>query len=133
MMFNIFITPEQEENLDINVEIKYVSSMNEALEMVSEGKIFATIGSFLGTVDKMKELNLPNIKIALKIGIENSYKMGIVKNELVLHSILSKAVTSITKKEKDKIVNNLLYMIVFIVLVISIFFIYRHYEIKRNG
>ena len=139
-----YITPEQEKQLDINVKIRYVSSSQEALILVSEGKVFATIGSFLGTVDKMKELNLPNIKIASKVGIENSYKMGVIKSEPILHSILSKAVDSITSKEKENILNNyisitidsqinynLLYKIYLVVLVISLFFIYRHYQIKR--
>ena len=46
------------------VKIKYVTNYEEGLKLVSEGKVYASINSLLGTTYLIRKLNLVNIKIA---------------------------------------------------------------------
>jgi signal transduction histidine kinase/ABC-type nitrate/sulfonate/bicarbonate transport system substrate-binding protein len=127
-----------------NITIKYIKNSEEGFKMVSEGKLYATVNSLLGTANLIKKLNLVDIKISGKTNLLNKYRVGIVKDDLLLHSILSKAVLSISEEEKESIVNNwisvrfeqkvdysILINILGVVFIFIAFLFYRHYTIQK--
>ncbi|MDZ7818213.1 MAG: transporter substrate-binding domain-containing protein [Aliarcobacter sp.] len=139
-----YIYSELEKNLNLKINFRYVEDSEEAIKMVADGEVFATLGSFLSTVNIMKKLNLVNIKIAGKTKIENDYKIGIIKDDTILLSILSKGVNLITQKEKEKIIGDyisikieqnfdysLFWKIVSAIFLIGLFFVYRSYQMNK--
>jgi signal transduction histidine kinase/ABC-type nitrate/sulfonate/bicarbonate transport system substrate-binding protein len=122
----------------------YVQNYEEALKKVANNEVFASINSLLGTAHLVKELGLLNVKIAGETKFYNVYKVGVVKDDPVLLSILSKAVANITQKEKDTVLANwvtvkfdtgldytLVWKISALFLVIVLLLVYRHYAIKQ--
>jgi len=89
-----------------DINIKYIKNYEEAFKLVSEGKIDATVNSLLSSAYIMKKLNLFDIKIVGTIALKNRYKIGVTKTDKILHSILTKAVNSITEKEKNTLASN---------------------------
>jgi signal transduction histidine kinase/ActR/RegA family two-component response regulator len=88
------------------IQIQYIKNNKEGIYLVSSGEIYATINSLLGVVELIKKSNLTNIKIAGKTKLNNQYRVGITKEDILLHTILSKAVYSISDSEKKKILSN---------------------------
>lgn len=88
------------------ISIVYIKNHEEGLKLVSQGKIDATINSLLGTAYLIRKLNLANIKIAGKTELFNQYRIGVIKNDPLLHSILTKVILDISQKEKDNILSN---------------------------
>ena len=89
-----------------DIEIKYIKNHEEGLKQISSGEIYATVNSLLGIADLIRKENLVDIKIAGETELNNNYRIGITKEDKLLHSILSKAVELITPIEKDKILAN---------------------------
>jgi signal transduction histidine kinase/ABC-type nitrate/sulfonate/bicarbonate transport system substrate-binding protein len=122
----------------------YVQNYEEALKKVANNEVFASINSLLGTAHLVKEMGLLNVKIAGETKFYNVYKVGVVKEDPVLLSILSKAVANITQKEKDAVLANwvtvkfdtalnytLVWKISLAFLVVISLLVYRHYAIKQ--
>ena len=122
----------------------YVKNYEEGLQKVANNEVFASINSLFGTAHLVKELGLLNVKIAGETKFYNTYKLGVIKDDVLLHSILSKAVDNISQKEKDEILSNwvrvkfdkgidytFVWQITFGFLIILLLVFYRHYTIKR--
>lgn len=88
-----------------NINRIYADNIVQALELVSRGKAFATAGSLLEMSYNIRQQGMLNLKITgdAKFGYE--LKIGVKKGEPHLRSILNKALTGITKEEKDQILN----------------------------
>ena len=127
-----------------NIDLKYIQNHLEGINLVSKGKLDATINPLLGTTYLIKKLGLSNVKIAGKTELKNQYKIGVIKSDEILYSILSKAVTSISEKEKSHIVSNwkavrfqksidysIIWQVTLFFLIIILFLYYRHYTIKK--
>jgi len=112
--------------------------------LVYEGEIYATINSLLGTAGLMSKLGFSDIKIAGETALDNSYKIGIIKGEPLLASILSKAVKSISESEKNKTLANwmsvkfekstdysLIFKVTAFLLFVIALFAYRQYSISQ--
>ncbi len=126
-----------------NIKIKYIRNYVEGIQLVSDGKIYATVNSLLGTAHLIKKHNFLDTKIAGRTALKNEYKIGVIKNDPLLHSILSKAVKSISQKEKDKIIAenitvkfenridySLLFQIVIGAFILFLLFSYWTYKLK---
>jgi len=126
------------------INIKYMKNYEDGFNMIEDGKIYASINSLLGIGYLIRKNNLLNIKIAGKTNIKDLYRIGINKDDAILHSVLSKAVNSITKQDKDKILSNwisikfeqkvdyeLIINIVLFFLVIIVALSYRQYVIRQ--
>jgi signal transduction histidine kinase len=83
----------------------YADSIPEALAMVSKGKAFATVGSLLEMSYNIRQLGMLNLKITgdAKFGYE--LRIGVRKGDALLLSVMNKALQSITKEERDRILN----------------------------
>ena len=127
-----------------DIKLKYINNYEEGFQLVSDGKVYASINSLMGTAYLIRKNNLFNIKIAGETKNYNRYRIGINKNDYTLHSIFSKAVNSITEKEKTNALSNwisikfekkvdysLLWQISIFFLLIVIFLFYREFVIKR--
>lgn len=87
-----------------------VSSILEGLKAVSLRKADAFVDS-IGTVSYLLDNNfIPNLKIISEINHPQldspSIHMGVAKDNLILNSILNKALASISQKEKRKLADN---------------------------
>lgn len=83
----------------------YAKNIAEALQMVSRGKAFATVGSLLEISYNIRQIGALNLKITgdAKFGYE--LKIGVRKGETTLLSIMNKALGAISKEERDSILN----------------------------
>jgi len=126
------------------IKIKYIKNYEEGIALVSEGQINAIVNSLLGTAHLIRKSNLIDIKIAGKAKLLNKHRIGVIKEDGVLHSILSKAVQDISQKEKDKILSNwisvkfeqgynytLFWQMLSVVILILIALYYRQYTINK--
>lgn len=94
---------EQVRNYHKDIELVHVENVEEAMRMVSRGKVYATVTSIIEAGYYIKHLGLTNIKIAGDMNIDYDLCTGIQKNEPVLKTILNKAIESMTEKEKNDI------------------------------
>lgn len=128
------------------IKIKYVKNYEEAMKLVADKEAFATLNSLLGTIYLMKKLELDDIKIAFKTDYINEYKIGVTKNDVLLHSILSKAITSLDKIQKDEIIDswitvdveqrfNFVYFrnALIILFFVGLLVFFRHQDIKKQN
>ncbi|MCK5111513.1 MAG: SiaB family protein kinase [Arcobacteraceae bacterium] len=94
-----------------NLDVVLTKDAAQAMNFVSTGQADIFIGS-LGTVSYLlKEHKFVNLKIAGKIGIESSWGIGI-RNDLdpEMISIFNKALKSVTRQEKNEILNKWIYI-----------------------
>mgnify|MGYP005843209839 CR=1 FL=1 len=137
-------TDEYIKNNHPEIEVVYIKNYEEGIKKVSDGKLFATINSLLGTAHLIQKSALSNIKIAGETPLQNSYKIGVIKTEPLLASILSKAAQTITQKDRNKILSNwvsvkfeqkvdysLVWKILGFVVVMFLFFLHRQYTISK--
>ena len=129
-----------------NIEIVYIKNYDEGIKKVSDGKIFAVIYSHLGAAYSISKLKPNNIKIAGETDLKNQYKVGVIKDNPLLTSILSKAVSSITQQDRNRILSNwisikfeqsidykLLWQILGVVGLVVLFFLYRQHVISKTN
>ncbi|WP_198401110.1 transporter substrate-binding domain-containing protein [Thiomicrospira microaerophila] len=127
-----------------SIEIVYVQNYEDGIRRVSDGEIFATITAHLGAAHNISKLKLSNIKIAGETHQRNALKMGVVKDEPHLASILTKAIDTITQQERNRILANwvsvrfeqtidysLIWKILAVITSVLIFFFYRQYDISK--
>ncbi len=86
-----------------NTQIIQIRSIDEGLKLVQEDKVYGYIDSTSSigyTIDKNEMYNL---KIIGKLPIDYNLSYGTIKTEKELFSIIQKAITSISKENKDRI------------------------------
>lgn len=89
-----------------NLSVIQTGSEPESMLLVSERKAELTIRSLIVAADAIKKEGLFNLKIAGQVpGYTNQLRIGVLKNETVLRSILNKGVKSITPQESEAIAN----------------------------
>jgi len=82
------------------IEIVEVENTKEALQMVNEQQVFATIDGLPNIVNNIEALALENIKVVGAVPQENSMKMGVRKDNEILLSIFNKGIASLSEREK---------------------------------
>ena len=92
-----------------NVKMVRVKNILEGLKAVSLGEADAFIDS-IGTVSYTLENNyIPNLKVISKVNndalVNPPLHIGVLKDNVLLHSILDKALASITRTEKQQLAN----------------------------
>ncbi|MBN2894439.1 MAG: diguanylate cyclase [Campylobacterales bacterium] len=80
----------------------------DAFSAVSSGDAFATISPMAEAIHIIRTHRLYNIKIAGKADTVGTYRIGVRKDEPMLHAILSKAVEVLDPLDKERIVNRYL-------------------------
>ncbi|NKQ41092.1 MAG: diguanylate cyclase [Sulfurovum sp.] len=86
-----------------SLQLKHVGSIDEALSMVNEGKLFATIGVLPVIAYKLNKHGFANLKISGSIPQKFSVSIMIRKDYEMLLPLINRAIDSISKKEKNKI------------------------------
>lgn len=89
-----------------NLGVVLTASEPEAMQLVSERQADLTIRSLIVAADAIKKEGLFNLKISGQIPeYTNQLRMGVLKDETVLRSILDKGVKTITPQEREAISN----------------------------
>ena len=89
-----------------NLSVVLTASEPEAMALVSERKADLTIRSLIVAANAIKKEGLFNLKIAGQIPeYTNQLRIGVLKDETMLRSILDKGVQSITPQEREAISN----------------------------
>ncbi|MBA3058071.1 MAG: PAS domain S-box protein [Gammaproteobacteria bacterium] len=89
-----------------NLSVVLTASEPEAMVLVSERKADLTIRSLIVAANAIKKEGLFNLKIAGQIPeYTNQLRIGVLKDEGVLRSILDKGVKTITPQEREAISN----------------------------
>ena len=89
-----------------NLTIIPTTSEDEAFKLVSEQKADLTLRSMIITAYTIKKNGLFNLKIVGEPkGYENNLRIGVRNDEPILKEILNNAITTITQKDIDNIVN----------------------------
>ena len=89
-----------------NLSVVLTASEPEAMALVSERKADLTIRSLFVAANAIKKEGLFNLKIAGQIPeYANQLRIGVLKDEPVLRSILDKGVQTITPQEREAISN----------------------------
>ncbi len=89
-------------------EIELVNTMHEseAFNLVSEEKAFATVTSVLTASRIIRYYGISNLKIAGQTQLRDNFRVGVVKNEPVLFSIMQKVVNHIDQKQRNEILSH---------------------------
>lgn len=87
-----------------------VSTIDEALKMVSYGNAFAFVENIATSSHYIKENGLSNLKVSGDMGYNLELRMAVRKDWPEFASILQKAMDSITEKEKDEIYDQWLFL-----------------------
>ncbi|BHH85869.1 transporter substrate-binding domain-containing diguanylate cyclase [Desulforhopalus sp. 52FAK] len=82
------------------IQIVEVENTREALKLVSEQKVFATIDGLPTIVNTIEALALENVKIVGSVPQENKMKLGVRKGNTLLLTIFNKGLNSLSEKEK---------------------------------
>ena len=83
------------------IQVIPVDSKEDALRMVSEGTVFATLGSLLTLTRDIQKYGFDNIKIAGRTKFDNNYMVGVNKEDALLLSIFNRVVDSIDEKTRN--------------------------------
>lgn len=89
-----------------NLKIIPIKTEKEAMRMVSQKKADLTIRSLITSASVIMQEGFLNLKIAGQpSGFDNKLCIGLLMSEPVLRDILNKGVRSITKQEREEIIN----------------------------
>ena len=130
-----------------NLVIIPVNSEEEAFEYIEQKKADLTIRSLSIAAHTIKENGFFNLKILYQPeNYENSFKIGIQKDDLILKDILNKTIQTIPNEEITKIVNNwvaikyekgfdytYLWLSFALIIIIILFLLYRQYLLKHTN
>lgn len=82
------------------IEVVEVENTQEALKLVASKDVYATIDGLPNVVNTIETLALENIEIVGSVPQENQMKLGAAADKPVLLSIFSKAIASLSEREK---------------------------------
>lgn len=89
-----------------NLRIILTDNEDESVAMVSDRKADLTVRSLIVAAYAIKKEGLFNLKIAGQLPqFTNELRIGVLKNETLLYSILDKGVRTITAQEREEISN----------------------------
>lgn len=121
-----------------------VENNEEGLKKVKENKVYGLVSSLISTGYQFQKGYYNQLKINATFKEKLNLGFAINKNDEMLFLIMEKLVLSITEEAKQKIMNKwfsinyqkgfnyeLFWKIIFVAFLIVLFFIYRHYEVKR--
>ncbi|RXJ54583.1 ABC transporter substrate-binding protein [Candidatus Marinarcus aquaticus] len=125
-------------------EFKEVKSIQEAFREVQNGNVYGTIAPLAVALYLIEKNHFKNLKISAKLDEVNYLRMSVVKDDVVLYSILDKVINSIDSSVIDSILNKWLYkqeesdfnyrlllqMFLFFALVIAAI-LYRQHLLKK--
>jgi diguanylate cyclase (GGDEF)-like protein/PAS domain S-box-containing protein len=83
-----------------------VTTLQEALEGVEDGKYYGFIGSLLETNYSIQRGFAKSLKISAKLPLQNDYAMGISKEDPLLFSVMQKTLHSLSENQKQHLINN---------------------------
>ncbi len=115
-----------------NIQVIQVESIDKGLKLVQDNKVYGYIDSRSSISYAIDKNEMYDLKMVGKLPIDYNLSYGIVKTEEELFSIIQKAITSITKENKDRIFKKWIaveqqkitdYSLVWKVIFISILFI----------
>ena len=125
-----------------DIDFIEVSNLKEALEYLSDNKVYAVVDSMPALSEQIKEYGYTNIKISGSTKVTFNMKMMIRDDYKQLQSILNKVLFSLSEEEKEKIKNkwinleyeenfnySLIWKIVLFFSIIIIFFIYKNKQL----
>lgn len=98
-----YIYEERIKNDYPEINLVAVPTVTDGLMRVSKGEIFTHLGSLYVVVNQIQQHQLSNLKISGHTEYVHKLAIGVRKDDLVLLSILDKAVGSITQEEHIKI------------------------------
>jgi len=83
------------------ISLQYVDSINDALKMVDEGKVFATVGILPVISYKLNKHTFPNLKISGSIPARFSVSIMLAKEHQALVPLINKAIDDISLEERN--------------------------------
>ncbi len=86
-----------------DIKIVSVKNLAEGVQKVSDGSVYAAIGSLLTILRPIQELGLTNLKIAGPANLQNNFRIGVRNDEPELVSIFDKAIKGIDQETKNRI------------------------------
>lgn len=98
-----YVYEEKIRNRYPDVKIVPVKSLDDGLRQVSDGKIFATIDTLLIVTRHIQKLGFNNLKVAGHTDLDNAFRVGIRKDDLLLHAIFDKAVKNMPESRRNRI------------------------------
>ena len=78
-----------------------VNTTTESLRAVEKGKADATIATLIEADHYIRVNNLRNLKVIGETKYENQHRMGVRKGDVLLLSIMQKAVRSLSAKDRQ--------------------------------
>jgi polar amino acid transport system substrate-binding protein len=88
-----------------NIQIQEVKDAKEGLERVSNGEVYAFLGSMPTVAYTKQKYDIQNVKISGKISDELLARIAIRNDEKILQSILNKAINSLSQEDRERISN----------------------------
>jgi len=127
-----------------NIEVVEVQSIQDGLDRVQSSEVYGFADNAFGIDYYFQNSSYSEFKISAHFDEKLSLSYGVRNDEKELYTILQKVVDSISKKEKEEIMNqwfsvtykkvydnDLFFKLLIIMSLISLFFIVRHYNIKN--
>ncbi len=129
-----------------NHKIIDVSTVEEGLDMVEQGKIFGFVGALPTVAYTLQRKYITSLKIAGKFDRNLELGIGVRNDEPILKDIFEKAIASIDDTSKQSILNkyisvtfekgvdyDLLWKLTLAVFVLALFGIYRHKQLLKHN
>lgn len=127
-----------------DIKIVYVDSMDDALKKISEGKIYATIGSLYIITSQIQKLGLTDLKIAGHTGMTNQFRVGVRNDDPMLLQLFQKAVSAREQQAENEILRrwvsvrleqsvdySLIWKLAVVALAVVLLLIYRQTLVSR--
>ncbi|QEQ95318.1 ABC transporter substrate-binding protein [Neptunomonas concharum] len=127
-----------------NAQFVPVGTLEEGLLKVESGSLFGVIDSVASIGYGIRELGLPGVAITGRLDLRRELSVGVRNDDPELLGIMQKAVAHLSPNDHQNIrsrwapveyIKSVDYTLVLIILAVSsalvLFFIYRHYVLKR--
>ncbi len=129
-----------------NHKIVDVTTVEEGLDLVEQGKLFGFVGALPTVAYTLQRKYITSLKIAGKLDRKLELGIGIRNDEPILEDIFEKAISSIDDVSKQAILNkyisvkfekgvdyDLLWKVILAVVVLAFFGIYRHKQLIKHN
>lgn len=129
-----------------NIKLLPVDNIEDGLALVSNKKVYGYIDATAPIAYGVEKYGYLDLKVTGRLPLEYDLAIGIQKEETQLLEIINKIVETIDKNESERIYNkwitmqtkevidySLVWQIIFVMIVITLLFIYRYKEIKRSN